>query len=287
MTPLRARMIRELELQRKSPNTIKPYLLAVEDLAKHYGRSPDLLSIEEIRDYVHHLIAVRKLASSTVNQRICGIRFLFQQVLGQRDFRLFAPMKRSGYLPEPLARTEIQALLGATRNQKHRVMLMTAYGGGLRVSELVNLKPVDIHSQRMMIRVNRGKGKKDRYTLLSQRLLQELRAYWASYRPDSYLFEGATAGQHIAVGTAQGIFDQAKARAGVKHGRGIHSLRHSFGTHLMEAGVPIPTIQLLMGHSQIRTTMRYLHVTRKFLGTLRSPLDILREPMEQDYREWS
>jgi site-specific recombinase XerD len=280
-------MIRELELQRKSPKTIKAYLAAVAELARHFGRSPDSLSIEEIRDHVHHLIAKRKLASSSVNQHICGIRFLFQQVLGRKDFRLSAPMKRSGYLPEPLARTEIRSLLDGTRNQKHRVLLMTAYGAGLRVSELVRLQPVDIHSQRMMIRVNRGKGNKDRYTLLSRRLLLELRSYWSVYRPERYLFEGNRAGKHLAVGTAQSVFDQAKARAGVKHGRGIHSLRHSFGTHLMEAGVPIPTIQLLMGHSQIRTTMRYLHVTRKFLGTLRSPLDLLREPTEEDYLELS
>ena len=155
---------------------------------------------------------------------------------------------------------------------------MTAYGGGLRVAELVHLKPHDIHSERMLIRVNQGKGRKDRYTLLSPRLLEELRAYWREYRPQTWLFQGATAGQHLTAGTAGKMFDQAKERAGIQHGHGIHSLRHSFATHLMEAGVPLPMIQRLMGHTSLSTTAKYLHVTSQHLGTIHSPLDLLRLP---------
>ena len=285
MTPLRQQMIRELELQRKSPNTIKAYITAVAELARHYRRSPEELSIEEIRDFLHHLITNRKLAFSSCNQKLAGIRFLYKHVLGQQDFFLKVPAKRSGRLPEPLGRGEIRNLLDATRNAKHRVLLMTCYGGGLRAAELVSLKPQDIHSDRMLIRVNQGKGRKDRYTLLSPHLLRELRAYWSVLRPRTWLFEGRTAGCALAADTATSVFNSAKARAGITHGRGIHSLRHSFGTHLMEAGVPLPVIQRLMGHSSLTTTAKYMHVTSKHLGSVQSPLDLLRMPTVTDLQE--
>jgi len=183
MTPLRAKMIHELELRRKAPPTIEAYVTAVVQLAKHYGRSPQKISIEEIREFLHHLITQRRVAYSTCNQKLAGICFFYRHGLGQQDVSLRVPAKRSGRLPEPLSRGEIMRLFQATSNTRHRVMLMTKYGGGLRVSELVALEPVDIHSDRMLIRVNQGKGRKDRYTLLSPRLLEELRAYWREYRP--------------------------------------------------------------------------------------------------------
>jgi len=261
MTPLRAKMIRELELHRKAPKTIEAYVAAVAQLGRFYGRSPEKISLEEIRDFLHHLITVRKVAYSTCNQKLAGIRFFYREVLGRQDVQLRVPAKRSGRLPKPLGRSEITRLFEATPNIKHRVLLMTTYGGGLRVSELVRLKPRDIHAERMLIRVDQGKGHKDRYTLLSPRLLEELRAYWRAYRPQAWLFEGARAGRHLAVATAQKVFDRAKERAGVQHGNGIHCLRHSFATHLMEAGVPLPVLQRLMGHASLSTTSKYLHVT--------------------------
>ena len=285
MTPLRQKMIRELELHRKSPRTIEAYVTAVAQLARHYGRSPDTITIEEVRDFLHHLITQRKVAFSTCNQKLAGIRFLYRQVLGQEEFSLRVPAKRSGRLPEPLSRSEIAKLLDATRNTKHRVLLMTAYGGGLRVSELVHLQPHDIHSERMLIRVNQGKGRKDRYTLLSPRLLEELRTYWREYRPQRWLFSGKDGSLPLPVGTVQKIFSAAKQRAGIQHGHGIHSLRHSFGTHLMEAGVPLPIIQRLMGHASLSTTAKYLHVTSQHLDSIRSPLDLLRLPQEKDAGE--
>lgn len=285
MTPLRQKMIRELQLHRKSPRTVEAYVTAVAQLAQHYGRSPDAISTEEVRDFLHYLITERKVAFSTCNQKLAGIRFFYRQVLAQGGFSLRVPAKRSGRLPEPLSRSEIARLLEATRNRKHRVLLMTAYGGGLRVSELVHLLPRDIHSERMLIRVNQGKGRKDRYTLLSPRLLEELRAYWRQYRPQHWLFSGSNGSRPLAVGTAQKIFSAAKQRAGIQHGHGIHSLRHSFGTHLMEAGVPLPIIQRLMGHASLTTTARYLHVTSQHLQSIRSPLDLLRLPQEKDAGE--
>ena len=285
MTALRQRMIRELELGRKSPRTVEAYVTAVAQLAAYYGRSPERISIEEIRDWLHHLITQRKAAFSTVNQKLGGIRFFYRHVLGREDLNLRVPAKRSGRLPEPLSRGEIARLFQAAPNTKHRVLLMTAYGGGLRVSELVALLPQDIHSDRMLIRVNQGKGRKDRYTLLSPRLLEELRAYWREYRPGTWLFEGRDAGFPLAVATAQKVFGRAKERARIEHGQGIHSLRHSFGTHLMEAGEPLPTIQCLMGHTSLTTTAKYLHVTSKHLGSVRSPLDLLRLPHAQDVAE--
>lgn len=285
MTPLRQKMIRELELHRKSPRTVEAYVTAVAQLAQHYRRSPDAIAIEEVRDFLHYLITQRKVAFSTCNQKLAGIRFFYRQVLGQEGFSLRVPAKRSGRLPEPLSRSEIARLLDATQSLKHRVLLMTAYGGGLRVSELVHLKPHDIHSQRMLIRVNQGKGHKDRYTLLSPRLLDELRAYWCEHRSRPWLFPGRDGNRPLPIGTAQKVFSTAKQRAGILHGHGIHSLRHSFGTHLMEAGVPLPVIQRLMGHASLSTTAKYLHVTSQHLDSIRSPLDLLRLPQEKDAAE--
>ena len=285
MTPLRAKMIRELELDRKSPETVEAYVTAVSQLAQYFGRSPDQLAVEEVRDFVHYLITERQVAFSTCNQKMCGDLFFYRFVLGRRDFSLRVPMKRSGRLPEPLSRGEVARLLEAARTVKERMLLMTAYGGGFRVSELVRLLPTDIHSERMLIRVDQGKGRKDRYTLLSPQLLEELRAYWREYRPQQWLFEGPKPGQHLRRGQRRQSLRRAKARAGIEHGHGIHSLRHSFATHLMEAGVPLPVIQRLMGHTSLSTTAKYLHVTSQHLETIRSPLDLLRLPGDGEVLE--
>jgi site-specific recombinase XerD len=285
MTPLRQRMIRELELQRKSPKTIEAYVLAVAQLAQYFGRSPDLLEREQVRDYVHYLVVTRKLSYSSCNQKLSAIHFLFRVVLGMRDFDLKVPSKRSGRLPEPLSRSEITQLLKTTTNRKHRVLFMTCYGAGLRVSELVRLTPQDIHSDRMLIRVDQGKGKKDRFTLLSPRMLNELREYWREYRPLKWLFPRKDNSGPSPIGTAQKTFVAAKVRADIKHGRGIHCLRHSFATHLMEAGTPLPIIQSLMGHSSLNTTAKYLHVTSKHMNGVRSPLELIRLPDPVEIQE--
>jgi integrase/recombinase XerD len=278
MTPLRQQMIRELELHRKAPDTIEAYVCAVAQLAEHYHRSPETISVEEVRGFLHYLITVRKLAFSSVNQKLAGIRFFYQHVLGWDEFQLKVPAKRSGRLPQPLGRSEVARLIEQTRNVKHRVLLMTCYATGLRVSELARLKLADIHADRMLIRVDQGKGRKDRYTLLSPRLLSELRGYWRIERPHGWLFLNRGRNDHLPKGTAQKIYDLAKRRAGITRGRGIHSLRHSFATHLLEAGVDLPTIQRLLGHTSLTTTAKYLHVTSQHLSGTQSPLDLLRLP---------
>lgn len=282
MTPLRKRMIRELQLHRKSPRTVEAYVTAVAQLAAHYGRSPDGIAVEEIRDFLHHLITARKLAYSSVNQKLAGIRFFWQQVLRRKDFDLRVPAKRSGRLPEAMSRSEIARLIEAATYPKHRVLLMTCYAAGLRVSELVHLRLEDILSERMLIHVRAGKGRKDRYTLLSPRLLAELRSYWRFCRPHPWLFLNRAGSAPLPVATAQKAFYTLKERAGIKHGQSIHSLRHSFASHLLEAGVDLPTLQRLLGHTHLATTAKYLHVTSKHLESVRSPLELLRMPSHQD-----
>ena len=278
MTPLRNKMIRELELRRKAPGTVKNYVKGVEELAKYYGRSPDKISREEVRSFLHYLITERKLAYSSCNCKIVAINFFYREVLGQKmDLRV--PMKKEGRLPDPLSRKEVTRLIKSARNRKHRVLMMTAYSTGLRVGELVQLKPRHIKSDRMLIHVDQGKGRKDRYTLLSERLLSELRAYWREYRPGGgWVFSNEAGTGHMPKYTAGRAFYRMKKRAEIVHGHGIHTLRHSFATHLLEAGVDLLTIQILMGHKSLKTTIKYLHVTQKHLTETQSPLDLLRLP---------
>jgi site-specific recombinase XerD len=285
MTPLRKKMIRELELQRKSPSTVRAYVRGVAGLAEYYGRSPEKIAVEEIRDYLHYLITERELAFESVNQALAGLRFFYRQVLGRDQLDLRVPAKRSGRLPEPLSRQEVGRLLDAATYPKHRMLLMTAYATGLRTKELVRLRLEDVHSDRMLIRVNQGKGRKDRYTLLSQRLLEELRRYWRTYRPSPWLFLNRDQNGPMPRATAGRIYSTVKQRAGLQRGRGLHTLRHSFASHLCEAGVPLPVIQRLLGHRYLSTTMRYLHVTEVRLTSLESPLDLLRLPRAEDLRQ--
>jgi len=276
MGALREQMVKEMQLRRLAANTQEAYVRAVVGLAKYHGRSPDVLSGTEVRDYLHHLMTERRMNWSSVNVAAAGIRFLYGQVLGHEEIgRMIPPRRTPKRLPEVLSTDELRRLFAAANNLKHRVLLMTAYGAGLRVSELVRLKVPDIDSARMMIRVRDGKGEKERYTILSSRLLKELRIYWTAYRPMDWLFPGAQAGSALRRITAEKIYRRAKEKARILKQGGIHTLRHCFATHLLEAGVDLRTIQLLMGHSSIRTTVGYLQLTRKDLGSTASPLDRL------------
>lgn len=278
MTPLRQRLIREMQLRQLAPRTIEVYVAAVAGLAQFYGRSPDQLQLEEVRSYLHHLIAERRLAASTSNGHAAAITFFYRHVLGQSSFDLRVRRRRPCKLPEIYSQEELVRLFEACRKRLHRVLLMTTYAAGLRLSEVVHLQPIHIHSQRLLIRVEQGKGRKDRYTLLSPQLLQELRDYWKEYRPGEWLFPNRKRTAAMCRGTAQRIFYAAKRRAGLQRGQGIHTLRHCFGTHLLEAGVDLRTIQLLMGHRGLNSTAIYLHLTRKHLEKLHSPFDLLRLP---------
>ncbi len=285
MSQLRDRMVRDMQLRRLSDNTQRVYTHAVFGLAKRYMKSPDQLSDEQVQDYVLYMLNERKLAWSTCDTNVAGLQFFYGVTLGRNSMRLALPPRKSEKrLPEILSAEEVGGLFAAANNLKHRVLLETAYSAGLRVSELVHLKIADIDSDRMMIRVDQGKGKKDRYTLLSPRLLLGLRDYWRQYHPAAWLFPGQNPALPLDRSSAAKVFDAAKEKAGIHKAGGIHSLRHAFATHLLEAGVEARIIQILMGHRSILSTMRYLQVTRKKLGTTQSPLDLLTIPDPKKFR---
>jgi site-specific recombinase XerD len=272
-------MINDMKLRRFAPNTQEAYVSAVAGLARHYKQSPDLLDKEKIHAYLLHLMDKRKFSWSSCNVAVAGIKFFYTQTLGMDSMQLGVPsMKTQRKLPEVLSVEEITRLFQCTLNLKHRAILMTTYAAGLRVSEVVNLRITDIDSGRMMIRVRQGKGNKDRYTILSNRLLTELRTYWRKYKPRFWLFPGAYSDKQMNRTTAQRIYYSAKERAGITKEGCIHTLRHAFATHLLEAGVDLRTIQLLMGHSSITTTTRYLRITSKKLSVTKSPLDLIEIP---------
>jgi site-specific recombinase XerD len=278
MSQLRAKMIEHMQLHRKAPGTQSQYLDAIYRLTAYYRRSPDQLSSQEIRRYLHHLLVERHLAWSTCNVAAAAIRFFYVHTLGWTPFELNLPPRTAPKrLPQVLSVEQLERLFRATLHPKHRAVLMTTYAAGLRVSEVVRLQVRDIESDpsRMLIRINQGKGNKDRYALLSERLLVELRAYWKIERPRPWMFPGSKSNRPMSSGTAQKIYNQARRRVGIEHGSGIHTLRHSFSTHLFDAGVDPHTIQLLLGHRSIKTTLKYLHSSRRHLVQVKSPLDLL------------
>ena len=274
MTELRQRMIRDMELRRFSPHTQKGYVNAVRGLAKFYHRSPDTLSREEVQDYLLYLERDRKVAWGSTKVAVCAFRFFFGVTVQNPEMRLAIPARKTQRrLPEVLSREEVMRIINGVSNLKHRVLLMTTYSGGLRVSEVVSLKLSDLDFSRMTIRVELGKGAKDRYTLLSRRLVKELEEYIKHRRITHWLFPSYKEGVHVNVTAAQQVYAKARMKAQVSHGSGIHTLRHCFATHLLEDGVDIATIQKLMGHRQISTTARYLHLTAEGFHRVDSPLD--------------
>lgn len=279
MGELRDRMVRLMGVKRYAKRTEEAYLGAVRSLAGHYHRSPDQITREEIREYLSHLVVDRHLAWSSCNQAAAAFRFFYGQVLGWQQIDFYVPaVRKPQRLPEIFSRQEVEALFQAARDCKPRTLLMTAYGAGLRVGELVELKVGDIDSGRMVIRVNQGKGERDRYTLLSPRLLQELRGYWREYRPPAWLFPGAGGRGPLSRGAAQKIFYRARDAAGIRKRAGIHVLRHCFASHLLEAGIDLHTIQTLLGHRSILTTTRYLRLVRPRVGVGQSAFDLLAFP---------
>lgn len=280
MTPLRKKMIDDMVLRGLAKSTQEAYLHAVAELAKFHTRSPDELSSEEVQRFLLHLFKDRGMAPMSVNRMLFGLRFFYHETLGRErtSFRLPCA-RRPSKLPEILSREEVLRLFDGTDNLKHCTLLKTAYAAGLRVSELVHLKVRNIDSERMTLRIEQGKRAKDRYALLSERLLSQLREYWKVYRPGDWLFPGQREGEPLSRHSAGQVFHLAKARAGIDKRGGIHSLRHAFATHLLEAGTDLHTIQRLLGHSSIRTTMRYFHLTQRRLMATDSPLDLLDQAL--------
>jgi len=281
MTPLRKRFQRHLTFKRFSPKTHEAYIGAVKGLAEYYNKSPDKLSDEQIQDYFVYLLEDRKYAWSSCNVIFCGVKLFYEEILDRDTRTVIPPRPRQKQLPIILSQDEVTKLINTCENLKHRVLLLGVYSGGLRVSEAVGLQPVHIERSRMMIRVEQGKGRKDRYTILSSRFLSELERYWREYQPEKYIFFGSDKAKPMAIGTAQQIYYRAKKRTGITRGRGIHTLRHCFATHLMEQGVQSYAIKRMMGHVSLSTTVGYIHVSDELISTIKSPLELLEMEMDQ------
>jgi integrase/recombinase XerD len=283
MTTLQQRMIEAMTVRGLVPSTQQAYLRAVRDLAAYDKRSPDTLSTRDIQRYLLMLHEERGLAYSTCNTIVHGLRFFYGTTLGRSAMRLTIPLAQEpSKLPVILSRHDIRQLLAAAESLRDQTLLKVTYNAGLRASEVVHVPIAHIDSHRMCLRVVQGKRQKDREALLSPRLLQDLRAYWRVYRPAPWLFPGRDGAQPLALKTAYLIFQRAKDRAGIAKPGGLHLLRHAFATHLLEAGVDLPTLQRLLGHTSIRTTLRYLHVARQHLLKTPSPLELLDDPRFED-----
>ena len=279
MGRLHDQMKRDLELKNYSPKTRSCYLASVRSFALHFHRSPDELGDSEIREYLHYLLTDREVSQSAMSQAYSGLKFFYETTL-KRDWDGFRipRVKMRKKLPVVLSQQEVQALFSAVRNLKHRAVLMTIYSAGLRLNEAIHLKVSDIDSQRMMIRVEQGKGDKDRYTLLARRTLDILRDYWRVYRSRDWLFSGHSSDSPLSSRSVQKVFDKALHQAGIKKPATVHTLRHSFATHLLEAGTDLYHIQHLLGHKSPQTTTIYLHLSRRDLVKVISPIDLLEGP---------
>ena len=279
MGELRDRMVRDMDVRHFSGRTVEAYVAGVKGLAKYYRRPPDQLSDEEVQGYLLHVREERRLSSSSCNQIRCALKFFFEVTVRRPQPSLTVPpMRQEQKLPEILSREEVERIVGATRTRRERVLLMAAYGGGLRVSEAVALRPADLDVERAVIRVEQGKGKKDRYTVLAERLVHAVGQYYTVYgRPAHWVFpQRRDATRHLDVASAQKIYTTAKRRAGINKAGGIHALRHAFATHSLEAGIDLPTLGRMRGHTSVTTTMRYLHTTTQRVSAQISPLDRLR-----------
>jgi site-specific recombinase XerD len=256
-----------------SQRSIDTYVHLLRELEDYHKISIDEISTDQVKDFLQYSIAERNFSASYVNQVISAVRILQKDVLGNQwdPIKIKRP-RRPKRLPVILSKEEVKSMIETTRNFKHRTISAVIYSAGLRISEVTYLRPSDIDSDRKQIRVL-GKGNKYRYTLLSENTLSMLRIYWRAYKPERYLFEGQIKGKPISQPTIQVVFRKAKEKTGIKKDATVHSLRHSFATHLLESGVNLKIIQSLLGHSSLRTTSIYLHVTKFDPASIRSPFD--------------
>ena len=275
ISPLRQRMIEGMTIRNLSPATQRSYIHAVKRYSLYFGRSPDLLGLEDVRTYQVHLVA-KGIAWATLNQVVCALRFFYGVTLVQDEVPERIPYARQRQaLPEVLSQDEVVRFLEAVSSLKCRVALTCAYATGLRVSEVVGVEVRNIDSGRMVIRIENGKGGKDRYVMLSAQLLGILRAYWKLTRPQRFLFPGRDPDTAINVTVLHAACRSAYAAAGIAKKVSVHTLRHSFATHLLEQGTDIRIIQALLGHNNLSTTARYTRVAIHTIGTTESPLDRL------------
>ncbi len=278
MTPLRQRFIDDLRLRNYSPRTVEAYVLRVAQFAQHFRRSPDRLGMEEVRAYQLQLLE-QHASWSRFNQTVCALRFFFGTTLGRTDQVPLIPYgKRPRTLPSVLAPEEVVRLFNAAPAGRQRLRLQVLYACGLRLNEFLHLRPTDVDSARMVVIVRQGKGQKDRLVPLSPRLLQELRDYWRMHRPPVWLFPGECADGTLCPVTVQRQCQVAAQRAGLTKRCTPHTLRHSYATHLLEAGVDLITLQAILGHHDLRTTAHYVHVDARRLRGTPSLLDLLAVP---------
>ncbi len=280
MTPLRQRMTEDMQVRNLSPRTQASCVQQVSLYARHFHKSPELLGPEAIRAYQVFLTNEKKLAPNSICLAIAALRFLYRVTLRKQwTFEEVLPApKKPQKLPVLLSPEEVLRFLGCVQNIKHRAILTSCYAAGLRISEATHLKVTDIDSQRMVIRVEQGKGMKDRYVMLSPKLLDTLRCYWRAARPRPWLFPGNLPGQPITKDIVERACQQARYRSGIPKPIAPHSLRHAFAVHLLESGTDIRTIQLLLGHRGLATTARYLRIATSKVCSTTSPLDLLPGP---------
>ena len=276
MSPLRRRMIEDMTIRNLSPATQQSYVHAVSKFSQYFGRSPDQLGLEDVRAYQVHL-ASKGVAWASLNQAVCALRFFYGGVtLGEQTIpERIAYAREPRKLPVVLSADEVVRFLESVSSLKARVALTTAYAAGLRVSEVAALKVRDIDNQRMVMRIEHGKGGKERYVMLSEALLGILRSYWRLARPPLFLFPGRTSDTPIDPTVLHAACRSATAAAGLDKRVSVHVLRHSFATHLLESGVDIRNIQVLLGHENLSTTARYTRVSTQLIGNTASPLDRL------------
>jgi integrase/recombinase XerD len=276
MTPLRQRMLEDMGIRNLAVNTQLAYVQQISAFARHFDRSPEALGPEQVRAYQVHLIEERKLAAGSLSVVAAALRFLYKVTLRRPWNGDDIPMpKRPLKLPIVLSPEEVVGFLACVASTKHRAILTTIYASGLRVSEAVQLRPADIDSSRMVLRVDQGKGGKDRYVMLSPRLLEVLRDYWRIERPKLWLFPGDGAGRHITKNAVEQACQKAQRAVGIDKPVTPHSLRHAFAAHLLEAGTDVRRIQLLLGHRSLATTSRYLKIATSSLCATVSPFDQL------------
>jgi site-specific recombinase XerD len=275
MSPLRRRMIEDMTVRNLSPATQRSYVYAVAKFSRHFGRSPDRLGLEDVRAFQVHLVATG-ISWPALNQTVCALRFFYGVTLGHGDIpERIAYAREPRKLPVVLNADEVVRFLEAVPSLKVRTALTTAYAAGLRASEAVGLKIANVDSGRMVIRVEHGKGGKDRYVMLSAQLLGILRTYWRLARPKQWLFPGRDETKPIDVQVLHAACRSACAAAGLAKRATVHTLRHSFATHLLENGTDIRIIQVLLGHGSLSTTARYTQVSTGLIRGTRSPLDRL------------
>jgi integrase/recombinase XerD len=281
MTPLRRRIIEDMQVRNLSPLTQRSYVHHVSLLARHFGKSPERLGPEEIRSYQVYLTNEKKLAPNTILIAVAALRFLYKVTL-HRDWaveQILPAPKKPQKLPVVLSPEEVLQFLDCVDSIKHRTILTICYGAGLRISEAVALKPTDIDSQRMVMRIEQGKGQRDRYVMLSPKLLETLRRWWRLARPKGWLFPGNGGRRHIEVHAVQRACQEAHQRCRIRKPITPHSLRHAFAAHLLESGTDVRTIQLLLGHRSLATTARYLRIATSKVCATKSPLDLLPQPV--------